>query len=161
MRWLVRLYPRAWRERYGVEFLASLEDFGAGPRWALDVIRGALDAHLQHLRPGRLAPLPLLVLCAAATGWLNLHATDDVQPVAALLLFAGFGFGAYRPHRAWLFAVLLFAAVPLSSLWGDAVAYHPGLARPHPLYETAVALIPALAGAYLGAGVRWATRQAG
>jgi len=49
---LVRLYPRRWRQRYGAEFeqlLADLTDSGgrAGWRVALDVARGALDAHIH------------------------------------------------------------------------------------------------------------------
>jgi hypothetical protein len=155
---LVRLYPRRWRDRYGPELEALLEDSGAGVRSAADLVRGALDAHLRGLRPRRTLPLALLLLCAAGVGWMNFHATDDVQPVAAALVLAGFGFGAYRPRRAWLFALLLFAAVPASGLWADAASYHPGLVRPAPLYESVIALIPALAGAYLGAGVRWSLR---
>lgn len=47
---LVRLYPRGWRERYGDEFAALLDDTtGRIPRLLLtwDIIRGAIDAHLQ------------------------------------------------------------------------------------------------------------------
>lgn len=48
---LLRLYPRAWRERYGEELSAHL---GAqGPlRMSVvaDLVRGALDAHLHPLR---------------------------------------------------------------------------------------------------------------
>jgi hypothetical protein len=43
--WLVRLYPRAWRQRYGPEFTALLEQQPLTPRSVLDVVRGALDAH--------------------------------------------------------------------------------------------------------------------
>jgi hypothetical protein len=46
-RWLVRLYPRAWRERYGQEFLALLEELSASPRVVLDALFGAADAHLR------------------------------------------------------------------------------------------------------------------
>jgi hypothetical protein len=46
---LVRLYPRAWRERYGDELAALLEDRPAGPFDVADLLLGALDAHL-HLR---------------------------------------------------------------------------------------------------------------
>jgi|SRR5581483_1765378 len=45
---LLRLYPRAWRERYGDEFLAML----ASSEWTiarqLDVARGAADAWLSR-----------------------------------------------------------------------------------------------------------------
>lgn len=44
---LVRLYPRAWRERYGEEFLALLEERPASVKDLLDVARGALDAWLR------------------------------------------------------------------------------------------------------------------
>jgi hypothetical protein len=44
---LLRLYPRAWRERYGDEMLALLEGQPASPLDHFDLIRGALDAHLH------------------------------------------------------------------------------------------------------------------
>jgi hypothetical protein len=44
---LLRLYPRAWRERYGGELLAWTEEGGLGPLRALDLARGALDARLH------------------------------------------------------------------------------------------------------------------
>lgn len=46
---LIRLYPARWRERYGDEFAAMLEERPVGPFDAADLILGALDAHL-HLR---------------------------------------------------------------------------------------------------------------
>jgi hypothetical protein len=48
---LLRLYPRAWRERYGEELAAQLE--AQGPLRigiVADLVRGALDAHLHPLR---------------------------------------------------------------------------------------------------------------
>ena len=45
--WLVRLYPRSWRERYGDEFEALLEECLRSPLDALDIFLGALDAHLE------------------------------------------------------------------------------------------------------------------
>ena len=44
MRWLVRLYPAGWRERYGEEFEALLADLPATPALVYDVLRGAVDA---------------------------------------------------------------------------------------------------------------------
>ena len=46
-KWLARLYPRAWRERYGEEFIALLEERGTSVIDALDVALGALDAHMR------------------------------------------------------------------------------------------------------------------
>lgn len=54
MRRWVRLYPRWWRERYGEEFadlVAAVSGDRRGLWLALDIGRGALDAHL-HRRPG-------------------------------------------------------------------------------------------------------------
>ena len=45
--WLLALYPRRWRARYGEEFQALLEDTPLSPRTVLDCLRGALDAHVR------------------------------------------------------------------------------------------------------------------
>jgi hypothetical protein len=45
--WLLRLYPRAWRARYGEEFAALLAETRLSPFVVCDVLLGALDAHLR------------------------------------------------------------------------------------------------------------------
>jgi hypothetical protein len=53
--WLLRLYPRAWRARYGEEFAALLAESRLSPFVVCDVLLGALDAHLRpYLVPGRI-----------------------------------------------------------------------------------------------------------
>jgi len=47
MTWPVRLYPRAWRERYGAELEALLEARPPTLGDRLDLIRGALDARVD------------------------------------------------------------------------------------------------------------------
>jgi hypothetical protein len=47
--WLRHLYPPAWQERYGDEFDLLLEQCLHTPLDVLDVVLGALDAHLQLL----------------------------------------------------------------------------------------------------------------
>jgi hypothetical protein len=47
--WLLRLYPRPWRERYADEFEAMLEQCLNSPLDVIDVMLGAFDAHLQLL----------------------------------------------------------------------------------------------------------------
>lgn len=81
MKHLLALYPKAWRRRYGAEFEALLEDEGGSFRVLLDVLIGALDAHLfpqgwekEHrmrfsrahifVAIGALFPLLLIVLMA-------------------------------------------------------------------------------------------------
>jgi hypothetical protein len=45
MRSLLRLYPPAWRARYGEEFEALLAELRPSPRIVLDLLFGAWDAH--------------------------------------------------------------------------------------------------------------------
>ena len=47
MRGLLALYPRAWRRRYGAEFAALLDEQPRSPGLVLDVLLGAIDAHLD------------------------------------------------------------------------------------------------------------------
>ncbi len=47
MSWLLRLYPARWRERYGEEFGAVLANQRASLGLVLDVLGGAIDAHLH------------------------------------------------------------------------------------------------------------------
>lgn len=57
-RWLVRLYPRGWRERYEEEFLAMLEQRPMSLLDMLDVALGAVDARLNsQARSERMVPL--------------------------------------------------------------------------------------------------------
>jgi hypothetical protein len=47
MRWLVRLYPAAWRQRYGEEFAAVLAEQRVSVGLVIDVLGGAADAWLH------------------------------------------------------------------------------------------------------------------
>ncbi|HWF06484.1 MAG TPA: hypothetical protein VHA06_22530 [Candidatus Angelobacter sp.] len=47
MKWMVQLYPAAWRQRYGEEFAAVLAEQRASPGLILDVLGGAVDARLH------------------------------------------------------------------------------------------------------------------
>ena len=155
MKWLIRVFPRRWRERYGEEVQALLEENPPSRADVLDVARGALDAHRRAGSIARFAlPTALLLLVEVTIGWLNYHASDDVQPVAGALILGGFAYTLWRPRWAWAWVLLLWLAVPLSSLVAYAANHHPGLLKPAPLYETVVALIPVAFGAAVGGGLR-------
>ncbi len=47
---LTRLYPRAWRERYGTEFEALLQGRSSGLRTAANVVWSALGEHVSPTR---------------------------------------------------------------------------------------------------------------
>lgn len=75
---LVRLYPPAWRRRYGDEMLALLEVGPLRSRIRLDLLRGALDAWLHPPAPSRVPAI------AALTGgglWTVVAAAVVAQPV--------------------------------------------------------------------------------
>ena len=55
----VRLYPRAWRERYGEEFAALLDDRPPCWRDVVDITTGALVMHMS-----RLTLVPVAFACA-------------------------------------------------------------------------------------------------
>lgn len=52
-RWLLLLFPRAWRERYGDEFDALLDDLGGGPSVLADVLLAALRARSARSQGAR------------------------------------------------------------------------------------------------------------
>jgi hypothetical protein len=56
MSFLLRLYPKAWRERYGEELADLLARERLTPRLALDLLTGALDAQLHPQLAARTAP---------------------------------------------------------------------------------------------------------
>ena len=59
-RWVrlaLRLFPAAWRERYGVEFGALLDQTPAGAQVLFDVFVAAVDAHVHPTGPRRRWPL--------------------------------------------------------------------------------------------------------
>ena len=47
MRFLARLYPSGWRERYGAEFGALLEDATPSAHNAYDILWGAFKMQLD------------------------------------------------------------------------------------------------------------------
>lgn len=99
---LLRLYPRAWRERYGEELSAQLEaqrPLRIGV--VADLVRGALDAHLHPLRRDnstlRVSNMSRRTIAARATvAW---------SPVAAVGAAAGLVLiDFWEGHMAWWYS---------------------------------------------------------
>lgn len=89
---LLRLYPRAWRERYGEEVTAVLAHHRVSLWTLVDVLAGACDAHLHPgLLPGRLLSMAhrirsseLVVFCAFVLfclAWLPMQQMRDPLPL--------------------------------------------------------------------------------
>lgn len=88
------LYPRSYRRRYGEEMAALVEDAGAGPKEVVDLMRGALTAHLR--------PSP------AVAAELDVGERLRVGMGSVLLcwvLFAGAGLALYKTIEGPSFAV--------------------------------------------------------
>ncbi len=91
---MVRLYPRAWQARYGDEFAALLETCRPSVSAALDVLIGAVDAHLRAIFGQertqamlRLRSFVLVVFCAWVAfvlAGLAFYGTLDDNPLVEL-----------------------------------------------------------------------------
>ncbi|HEX6140882.1 MAG TPA: hypothetical protein VF013_10565 [Candidatus Limnocylindria bacterium] len=132
MKLLLRLYPAAWRERYGEEFAALLDERPLSPFDVLDIAFGAFDARLRpralalDLAPrrkrfmhGRIGGIGALVgggllLAMIGIGFLvpdSGAAAAYLYPVAAIALLAAlFGLSAHQGRRN---PALVWAAVAL------------------------------------------------
>ena len=66
---LLRLYPSWWRERYAEEMAALLETRPPGARARLDLVRGALDAHLRSSEQGREPGQAVAAALVAGAAW--------------------------------------------------------------------------------------------
>jgi hypothetical protein len=73
---LVRLYPAAWRARYGGEILPLIEDDPPGARGLVSLLAGAADAHLRPRASwqGSIAPAAQtrLSVCGVFCCWIAL-----------------------------------------------------------------------------------------
>lgn len=103
---LLRLYPSAWRERYEAEFVRLLHERPIDPGDSIDVILGAVDAHLHPELSG-----------GASRPWT--HRLPGVVAIGAGVLWSWYLIHILTtaPNEEWgvsgVFALLLmFAAVP-------------------------------------------------
>lgn len=101
--WLLRLYPREWRDRYGDEVTSVLAEHHVTYWTALDLVLGAIDAHLH----GDLLPRRL-------TSMAHRIRSSEIAIFCAFVLFA----------VAWLPLRLVRDPLPI---WETAVAKHPAL----------------------------------
>jgi hypothetical protein len=121
---LIQLYPAAWRERYGDEFEAVLDEQPLGPFDVADILLAALDAHLNlrghsaaishprsftmSLRLGGSAAILGAIVFLAGFVFTSIDASDGVQAFpgaalilagTALLLLALVGLSAFQARR--------------------------------------------------------------
>jgi uncharacterized protein involved in exopolysaccharide biosynthesis len=86
MSWLIhfiaRFYPRSWRERYGAEFAALLEDVRPDGRRAANVLAGAFAMHIRAWKSWKILAASALVGVAFVAGFFaafpKTHASNAV-----------------------------------------------------------------------------------
>jgi len=74
---LLRLYPPAWRARYGDEMASLLEDRPPTARERLDLVRGAVDAWLH---PAEASLVPIVAALAGGGLWTVVASAVLIQP---------------------------------------------------------------------------------
>jgi hypothetical protein len=125
---IVRLYPRAWRARYGDELDDLVAARPPGFGGSIDLLRGVLDAH-RH--PELVDPT-----ASAPTGTepVSRQRYDDLRVARRL------GIASWLGAVAWIFAWLVAANGPMVGTGDD--AYRDGGAA-MPLYFAALILLAA------------------
>jgi drug/metabolite transporter (DMT)-like permease len=135
MTWLLQLYPARWRERYGEEFGAVLASQRASVGLVLDVLGGAIDAHLypqiQHSRSKPIKEedtMTLLMLQRCSAGGPKLSPRD--QRIASLvMIFSGLVMASLYIgltkiyHSAPAVQALFYASFPALALIYGETAY--------------------------------------
>lgn len=87
IQFVARLYPKSWRDRYGTEFAALLEDVNPDWRTSMDILKGALEMQMKTWNFGRILAIPGLAGALVAAGvW---FATPKQYASEAILKFAG------------------------------------------------------------------------
>lgn len=118
MKWMVRLYPAKWRERYGEEFADVLASQRPSLGMLVDVLGGAVDAHLRpQARVVKTEPVQgddtmtreLIGRCAA--GGPKLSARDQKIASIGMIVSALVTSGAYV-----ILTKLYHSAVPVQAL---------------------------------------------
>jgi hypothetical protein len=106
MKWLVWLYPGSWRARYGDEFAAVLDSQRASVGLVLDLIGGAIDAHLHPQ-----------VLPSQSNQFMKPNQGEDTMTVAMLERCAAGGPKLSPGERRFASTLGILIALAMASLY--------------------------------------------
>jgi hypothetical protein len=99
-RLITRLYPRAWRERYGDELSELIDETGMTPRVAVDVARGAAREWTSQARLAVAGGGSMVI----GPAWRHpqMWALAAFVVLAPTALFVGLSILAYELGQTWL-----------------------------------------------------------
>lgn len=133
---LLRLYPRAWRDRYGDEMSALLEDRRPGPFDWLDLFVGAADAHLNRRGLGGNSMQGKGIPMSARIG-------GGGALLGGSLFLLAFAIGAAARETAGNVVITLFLVASVAMLVGLA-GLSAFQSRRHPVLAGASFVLPAI-----------------
>jgi hypothetical protein len=137
--WLaVRLYPQAWRERYGDEFAALVEDVQPGLREFADVVLGALKMHM--LTANTYVKLSAAMALAGALVAAGVSFTVPQRYVASATVWAGDAMGDEAARRGAFkpFVELLSRSNLASIIQDPALDLYKGERQRQPMEDVVV-----------------------
>lgn len=137
---LVRFYPRAWRERYGAEFLDTVGSQRLHPQQAIDIAMGAVDAwmsaEVRRSSAGVVAgaanrggPMTLSKIVCTDTKY-RMTTRDGIISAVAILavtfVMMSVGIWLRKSGHADLGEAIVSLAFPMSMIWSMPFSYMKG-----------------------------------
>jgi len=130
-RWIrlaVGLYPARWRDRYGEEFGALLEETGMSIPMLFDILIAAVDAHLHPTGPHRSWPLMIehlrrselvvfaswIVFVIAGLAFQRMTEGDPFAPIAARHVAVGIAYAVVVGGAVVSLAAVTVAGAPIA-----------------------------------------------
>ncbi|PDY77403.1 hypothetical protein [Bacillus cereus] len=127
MKWLINLYPKKWRKRYGDEFLYILENRKLSLKEVIDIVINAMDARFLNFVEG-------FINMDKKIREIMLHSVFKrfliIVPVILFGFFGGYCIANYTPSISELSPkLLLLIGVGLGIFIGYAVGLIRGILR--------------------------------
>jgi hypothetical protein len=133
MTWMLRLYPRAWQERYGEEMAAVMESEPRRFRLMLDLLAGVIDARMNPqvsasaASGGKKTVTTFMKLCAR-TNFTREEKTQSVWwMIGASLVFVGIALVLQLLFEKTLLSqTILYSAYPMALILSGQSTYLKG-----------------------------------
>ncbi len=164
---LLCAYPSDFRQEYGDEMrqvfrdtcgdaLAAKRALGLPQFWLhilTDLIVSACKERFTDMDKKVVSMYFLAFVLGLFVGYLDFHSKEVQGPVLIILVFT-FVFGFALPCRAWRWALLIGAGVPLCHIVNALLQLPPPYPVEPNVFATCLAFIPAFIGAYMGVALR-------